>query len=93
MLRLATHLPHQLNIAPVIGGVALLGEKGKAAAVSTYRFVSVLTSVNATGLQVTLRGAVGENVTLIYATAASGLKIERKLATVGAGGGVSLNLP
>jgi hypothetical protein len=93
MLRLATHLPHQLNIAPVIGGVALLGEKGKAAAMSTYRFVSVLTSVNATGLQVTLRGAAGENVTLIYATAALGLKIERKLATVGAGGEVSLNLP
>ena len=31
----------QVNIAPVIGGVALLGEAGKITSVSAYRFASV----------------------------------------------------
>ena len=41
--------PHQINLAPVFGsfgnlatrGIALLGEKGKVAAISTYRFTSI----------------------------------------------------
>ena len=40
-IKLQDHVPAQLNIAPVIGGVALLGEAGKVAAVSTYRFASI----------------------------------------------------
>ena len=57
-----------LNIAPLMGGEhALLGEAGKIAAVSTYRFASVKDGATG-GIDVALRGKPGEKVTLLFAT-------------------------
>jgi exosortase/archaeosortase family protein len=54
-LALAFHAPQQVNVAPVFsacggaaGAVALLGERGKAAAVSSFRFASVTAACSAT---------------------------------------------
>ena len=57
-------------LAPVLGGVALLGEAGKVAAVSTYRFASVA-AASGGGVAISLRGAPSEVVTLLFADAAS----------------------
>jgi hypothetical protein len=57
-----------LNIAPLIGGQhALLGEAGKIAAVSTYRFASV-GAAGSGGIVAALRGKPSEAVTLLFAT-------------------------
>jgi hypothetical protein len=91
--------PQQVNIAPVIGGVALLGEKGKVTAVSTFRFPAVAASSaeaqdSAGGLDVTVRGAVGESVTLFYATAGAAGKysVQSKAVVVGPAGTTKLSL-
>ena len=91
-VRLEKHLPHQVNIAPVVDGVALLGEKAKVAAVSTYRFQSVVAR-GAGGLTVTLRGETNESVTLLFARNASGFQVERKLVVIGPSGTASVTLP
>ena len=90
-VRLENHMPHQVNIAPVLAGVALLGEQGKVAAVSTYRFASVVS--HGGGLLVTIRGEPKEPVTLLFTTEASGFKVQRKVAAVGADGTVVVRLP
>lgn len=59
-----------LNIAPLMGGQhALLGEQGKIAAVSTYRFAYVQAGTQG-GIEVSLRGKPGEKVSLLFATRA-----------------------
>ena len=58
-----------LNVAPLIGGQhALLGEQGKVAAISTYRFSSVAAGAGGDGIVVRLRGKPAEVVTLLFAT-------------------------
>ena len=71
----------QLNIAPVIGGVAMLGEAGKVTAVSVYRFASVEPGPSGKGIAVKLRGKPGEHVPLLFASKAAAAGAE------GAGGG------
>ena len=63
-----------LNIAPVFGkrALALLGEVGKIAAVSTYRFSSVALAADGNSLQVALRGKPGETVSLLFAVLSMG---------------------
>ena len=58
-----------VHVAPVLGGagLALLGELGKVAAVSTYRFASVALAADGGALEVALRGAPGETVALAFA--------------------------
>ena len=58
----------QYNIAPVIGGVALLGEAGKVTAVSTHRFASAIPAPGGDGLDLALRGKPGEHITLLYSS-------------------------
>jgi hypothetical protein len=80
-LALAFHAPQQVNVAPVFacggaaGAIALLGERGKAAAVSTFRFSSVAGTCGAgelAALAADVRGAPGEVTALLYATRAAG---------------------
>ena len=82
-LALAFHAPQQVHAAPVFracggapGAIALLGERGKAAAVSSYRFSSVAAACGAGGahttLAVDLRGAPGEATTVLFATPSGG---------------------
>jgi len=60
-----------VHVAPLYGSVALLGEAGKVAAVSTYRFASVLGGTSLTAsLTVALRGKPREAVTLLFARSA-----------------------
>ena len=74
-----------INVAPVFGDVALLGEAGKIAAVSTYRFRSV--SGTAAGITADLRGKGGEAVTLLVATrSGSGFACSAKTVAIGADG-------
>ena len=74
--------PQQLNFAPVLPGakLVLLGEAAKFAAVSTFRFASVSVTAGG-GLRLALRGSVGENVSLSFASigaaGAAGLCEER----------------
>ena len=81
-----------VNVAPVINGVALLGEVGKVTAVSSHRFASVAPSSTSAslgaGLNVGLRGKAGEEVTLLYATgsATAGYKCETQTVTIGSDG-------
>ena len=97
LVNLHNHMPHQVNIAPVVGGVALLGEKGKAAAVSTYRFTLVAhrdVSVNRDGgIMVLVRGEANESVELLFATADSGFKVQSKVVVLGAAGELRVALP
>jgi hypothetical protein len=83
-----TDYPTRLYVASVAntstGGVALLGEQGKVAMISTYRFASII-QVAGSGLGLTLRGAVGENVTLLIARAEHEFKIERTTVQIGPG--------
>jgi len=53
-------------LAPVFGKVALLGEAGKVAAMSTYRFSSVVVSSDG-AITTHLRGKPGEDVKLLFA--------------------------
>ena len=66
--------PALVNIAPVHGDIALLGEAGKVTAVSVFRFASVAPAAAAAddtngggGLEVHLRGVPGESVQLLFA--------------------------
>ncbi len=56
-----------VNVAPAFGGVALLGEAGKIAAVSTYRFASIMPGPSGKGVTAELRGKPGEVVPLMFA--------------------------
>ena len=74
-----------VNVAPVFGDVALLGEAGKIVAVSTYRFRSV--SGTTAGITADLRGKGGEAVTLLVATrSGSGFACSAKMVAIGADG-------
>ena len=78
---------HELvNAAPVVTSKAtLLGEAGKVAAVSTYRFASV--AADGDDVKVGLRGDPGEAVTLLFATPAdAGFACAPLVATIGADG-------
>jgi hypothetical protein len=92
-LPLALHAPAVLNLAPVLaGGIALLGEEGKAAAVSSYRFAGVSEDGGAGGLAVALRGAPHEALTLLWASAPAFLVQRTRVALDGQGLG-SVQLP
>ena len=54
-----------LNAAPVVGGLALLGEAGKVAALSTRRFADVSFD---DGILAQLRGSPGEFVSVQFAS-------------------------
>ena len=60
-----------MHVAPTFGAraFALLGEAGKVAAISTYRFASVELAADGSSLEVALRGKPGEEVTLLFAVA------------------------
>ena len=74
-----------VNIAPLFGSKALLGEASKIAAVSSYRFSSV--SGDATGIVAHLRGRSGEVVTLMVATKnGASFACSTKTVTIGADG-------
>ena len=76
-----------LNIAPLLGGQhALLGEAGKIAAVSTYRFASVSAAPGG-GIHVVLRGKPQEKVTLLFATrGGNSFGCKSRQAVIGADG-------
>eukprot|EP00037_Helgoeca_nana_P024134 m.255082 g.255082 ORF g.255082 m.255082 type:complete len:849 (+) comp26544_c0_seq1:10-2556(+) len=90
----------QVNLAPVINGVALLGELTKVVAVSVYRFAAVGAEPNAQGkLRLDLRGKPGETVQLAYVLAnaslrsATGVECQVVDATIGSGGTASVSFP
>jgi hypothetical protein len=89
-LPLAPLSPAQWNVAPLVGGLAVLGEEGKVAAVSSYRFASIAAAGGAA--TVALRGAPGEDVTLLWAAAPS-LAIQRKAVVLGGDGTITVTLP
>lgn len=72
------------------GGLALLGEEGKVAMMSTYRFASITVATG--GLSVALRGASAENVTLLVARAENGFEVERLLVQIGHHGRASVQI-
>ena len=77
------HHPQQTNVAPVLpNGAVLLGEAGKVAAVSTYRVLEL--SVG--GETVTVQGAPGEVVPLLFAHAADGYTVAARSVAIGADG-------
>jgi hypothetical protein len=81
--------PALVNVAPVHGETALLGEAGKVTAVSVFRFASVASSASSSsGLTVTVRGAPGEAVELMFAQKGAGgaFVCVAKQAVVGADG-------
>lgn len=76
----------QLNLAPVISGIAVLGELTKVAAVSEFRFVSV-TGAAPGKLTVVLRGKPGETVQVTYVVVAnSSLMCSTSNITIGQDG-------
>lgn len=83
-------VPDLVGFAPVLGGVALLGEAKKIAAVSVYRFASV-SAKQGGGLTVAMRGKPGEVVTLLY-SAGGGGPIKQQNATIGANGTAAATL-
>ena len=77
------HHPQQTNIAPVLpNGAVLLGEAGKATAVSTYRFLEVA----ADGATVTLQGQPGERIRLLLAHTADRFAVVERTAVIGGDG-------
>jgi hypothetical protein len=98
-LALAFHSPQQVNVAPVFsacggaaGAIALLGEPGKAAAVSSFRFASVVAACGAGGtttLAVALNGAPGEAVMILSATPAAGAWVNKETRVVMGGDGTA----
>lgn len=58
-----------VNVVPLFGGVALLGEAGKVTSVSTHRFSAVAVGAGGKGVTVSLRGKAGEAVPLLFASA------------------------
>lgn len=103
-LVLAFHTPQQVNAAPVFhvcGGatsaIALLGERGKAAAVSSYRFSSVVAACGVgdfTTLAVDMNGAPSEATTILFATptGSSGWVTSETRVTMNANGTASVLL-
>jgi hypothetical protein len=89
-LPLAPLSPSQWNVAPLVDGLAFLGEEGKVAAVSSHRFASIEAAGGSA--VVALRGAPGELVTLLWA-AAPGLAIQRKQVALGADGTSTATVP
>ena len=80
-------------VSPVADcGIALLGEEGKVAMLSTYRFAAVFPDPHSPGLHVNLRGEVGERVTLLYVRISEGLTVQRLQATVGPSGTVGVTI-
>ena len=85
------------NVAPVFGSVALLGEAGKIAAVSTYRFKSI--AATTAGIAAELRGKSGEVVNLMVATKGAGggdsdsYTCSSKAVTIGADGTAAVTIP
>jgi hypothetical protein len=61
----------QINLSPVVNGVALLGELSKVTAVSVYRFASIAAGAKTGTLDIALRGKPGEAVLLAYAVVTS----------------------
>ena len=103
-LSLAQRSPQQVNLAPVFCAagtgatpLALLGEQGKAAAVSSFRFASVTEScgsaVAASNLTVGLRGAPFERVTLLWSSAAHAWMAQTMPVTLGATGTATFTIP
>lgn len=92
VISLAQRTPQQVNVAPCFcgGTIALLGEAGKAAAVSSFRFAAVVPVCPA--LSVDLRGAPGESVQLLWAQAPT-WAAQAATATVGADGTARVKLP
>lgn len=91
---LEDHIPDQINIAPVINGVAVLGEAGKVAAVSTYRFKSVAAGGPAPedGAKVEIRGEAKEVVVILYAATSTGHAIAQRTVRIGQGGTATVTL-
>ena len=89
-LPLAQLAPSQWNVAPLVDGVAFLGEEGKVAAVSSFRFSSI--AAGGGSVVAALRGAPGEAVTLLWAAAPS-FAIQRKTVALGADGTATATLP
>jgi len=91
-LALAQRAPQQANVAPALcdGAIALLGEAGKAAAVSSFRFAAVAPACPA--LSVALRGAPGEAVRLLWARAQDGWAARALDVTIGTNGTSSVSL-
>lgn len=88
---LGSHQPYQVNLAPVLGSTALLGEVGKAAAVSSFRFAAV--SLRDGGqVAVEMRGAPGETVQLLYAQAPA-FDTATQNVTIGRAGTATATLP
>ena len=86
-LALVAGVPDLLHASPVLGGIALLGEANKVAAVSSFRFASITPAASgSTGLTASLRGAPKETVTLLYSEGISGGTIKTKTTTLGADG-------
>ena len=80
-----------VNVAPLFGDKALLGEAAKITAVSSYRFSSV--RADASGIVADLRGKSGEVVTLLVATKSGGaLTCSTQMVTIGAGGTAVANI-
>ena len=70
----------------------VLGEEGKVAAISSFRFAAVVPSAGGAEATVTLRGAPGEAVTLLYALAPD-FDILRASAVCSEMGMVTVSLP
>lgn len=85
-LAMVEGVPDLLHASPVLGGIALLGEATKIAAIASYRFASVQPASSGSGLTVSLRGAPKEVVTLLYSEGAAGSTIKSKTVTLGSDG-------
>jgi hypothetical protein len=85
--------PTLAYISPVSGcGIALLGEEGKVAMLSTYRFADI--ESEAEGLRVSLRGDSGEHIVLLYVRMSVGFVVQRTVAVaIGANGTASFTIP
>ena len=84
--------PQLAYISPVQEcGIALLGEEGKVAPISVYRFSAIDSS--AAGLHVSLRGAAGEEIALLYVRLSAGLAVRRMTVVIEASGTASATIP
>jgi len=83
--------PSLVYISPISeGGVALLGEEGKVAMISTYRFKDI--RWDGSMLHVDLRGTSGELVTLLTAHEASGFQVSRTKTVIGSSGFATVSI-
>jgi hypothetical protein len=91
-LSLASHAAAVAHVAPIWpGDIVLLGEINKTVALSAYRFATV-TSAGVEALSVTLRGAPGEAVELLYAMGPAYAPVTAR-TILGADGTGSVTLP